>query len=187
MDGKGGKRKGKNMKSNQFLFSRRATATMFRGRVACTACRLWRFQMPRVRYTFARVCTCVFSMGARVAYLKQGARMEYKVLWKTGIKKKKKEKERKKEEGGVQHGCAREELIKQREGNVTWFGREEKGGWMCLSLVHGYNSVPTGCKPRPLSFQRDRERAYDFYSALFLGTHPLFLQPGHELSLNRNN
>lgn len=91
-------------------------------------------------------------MGARVAYLKQGARMEYKVLWKTGIKKKKKEKERKKEEGGVQHGCAREELIKQREGNVTWFGREEKGGWMCLSLVHGYNSVPTGCKPRPLSF-----------------------------------
>ena len=36
----------KNIKSNQFLFSRRTMLP-----AACTACRLWRFGMPRVRYT----------------------------------------------------------------------------------------------------------------------------------------
>lgn len=56
--------------------------------------------VPRVRYTLPVLHTrvvyvCVFY-GARVAYLKQGARMEYKVLWKTGIKKKGGEKRKKK-------------------------------------------------------------------------------------------
>lgn len=61
--------------------------------------------MPRVRYTLP-VYTCVFY-GARVAYLKQGARMEYKVLWKTGIKKKrKKEKREGKKKGAVYNTVA---------------------------------------------------------------------------------
>lgn len=98
--------------------------------------------------------------------------MEYKVLWKTGIKKKrgKRKKEKEKKGGGVQHGCAREELIKQREGNVTWFvfGREEKGGWTV-----DVSPLPTviipfqpGANPG-LPHLRERERAYDFYPALF--------------------
>lgn len=97
--------------------------------------------------------------------------MEYKVLWKTGIKKKrgKRKKEKEKKRGGVQHGCAREEL-KQREGNVTWFvfGREEKGGWTV-----DVSPLPTviipfqpGANPG-LPHLRERERAYDFYPALF--------------------
>lgn len=82
--------------------------------------------MPSVRYTFARVCTCVFSMGARVAYLKQGARMEYKVLWKTGIKKKKKEKERKKEEGRCTTRLRKGGINKATRGqrHVVWTRRK---------------------------------------------------------------
>lgn len=62
------------------------------------ACGDFRCLVCVTRCPCIRVYTCVFY-GARVAYLKQGARMEYKVLWKTGIKKKMKNKKRKKRRG----------------------------------------------------------------------------------------
>lgn len=126
--------------------------------------------MPRVRYTLP-VYTCVFY-GARVAYLKQGARMEYKVLWKTGIKKKEEKGKKRREKKGrcttrLRKGGINKATRGQRHVVCVWTRRKGRVDRGCVSLAHGYNSVPTGCKPRPPSPERERERAYDFYPALF--------------------